>query len=406
MPLFGGIQMKSLFVLAMVLASTSLDANDLVVIPCWSKLQDGRCPERTDLPKGTTLGISNNDYYSLSVESVCVDQPDSWWHNKLVSLNVTYTIASNDAINVPLFNDRAEGAGCRLPVNNSNIITSVPANAQILKLSATIIRSDANDGLKKLLGFATATSQQTQYTTYFTRALPYVSLATTFGQQVYDTFAEHQEKFLNDVAPTTLHPASDVHRDKFDLQDGYLVQYSGPDSPADYKDLYVDSGDLRWSNGSYLRGGATWILYKVQKFTRRTDYPSRPWYEDWAKSLADAAAGSIDASTLTAAFQRDVILLLSDEDFTVVDRQQYVADFKKDRDAALAELGSHQQDALKAAIATASQEVVVMKNGKESATAVSASAPTVIGARNGERFKAAVPVKVLVPGRLAAALKR
>jgi hypothetical protein len=146
-----------------------------------------------------------------------------------VSLNVSYTIASNDAIAVPLFNDRAMGTGCRIPVNGSSIITSVPANGQILKLSATILRSDANDGLRKLLGFMTATAQQTQYTTYFAHALPYVSVGLAFAQQAYDTFAQHQEKFLNDQVPTTLHPSSTVHPDKFDLQDGYFVQYSGPD---------------------------------------------------------------------------------------------------------------------------------------------------------------------------------
>jgi hypothetical protein len=391
--------MRIILALAIVLSGEALNANDLVVMPCWAKLQNGKCPARDVLP-GTTLGISNDDYYTLSIESVCVDKTDSWWHNKLVSLNISYTIAGNDSVNVPLFNDRVQGSGCRIPVNGSSIVTSVPANGQILKISATIIRSDANDGLRKLLMFATATSQQTQYTTYFAHALPYVSIATGFGQQVYDTFAQHQEKFLNNQTPTTLHPASSIHPDKFDLQDGYFVQYSGTDNPLDYTDLYVDSSDLRWSNDSYLRGGSTWILYKVQKYTRRTDFPIRPWYKDWAKALGDASAGSIDANALKAAFQRDVILLQSDDDFTIADKKQYVADFTKDRDAALAALGGHHLDSLKAAIASASEAVVFMKGGRNGTSAVSTIAPTVLENRPGE------PAKVLVPGRLAAALKK
>ena len=380
------------------LCSAALDANDVVIIPCWTKLKNGTCPAR-DVPPGTTLGISNDDYYTLSIESVCVDKPDSWWHNKLVSLNVSYTIANNDPVNVPLFNDRVQGSGCRIPANGSSIITSVPANGQILKLSATIIRSDANDGLKKLLAFATATSQQTQYTTYFAHALPYVSIATGFGQQVYDTFAQHQEKFLNNQTPTMLHPASNVHADKFDLQDGYFVQYSGPDNPLDYTDLYVDSSDLRWSNDSYLRGGSTWILYKVQKYTRRTDFPIRPWYKDWAKAIGDASAGSIDANALKAAFQRDVILLESDDDFTIADKRQYVADFtRKDRDAVLAALGGHHLESLRKAIAVASEAVVPMKGGKNGTSAVNANAPTVLETHPGG------PAKVLMPGRLSTAL--
>jgi hypothetical protein len=281
------------------------------------------------------------------------------------------------------------------------IVTSVPANGQSISLSSTIIRSDANDGLKKLLAFATSTSQQPSYTTYFAHALPYVSLATTFGQQVYDTFAQHQEKFLNDQAPTTLSPASTVHPDKLDLQDGYLVQYSGPNHPGDYTDLYVDNSDLRWTaNDSYLRGTATWILYNIHKYTRRTDYPDRPWYKEWTKALGQAATGAIDAGTLKGIYQKDVILLQSDDDLTAADQKQYVTDFTSDYNTAVAAISGHHLNELKNAILSASKAVVFLQNGKNGTSAVSTPDPTALtpGAQGVS--------KVLVPGKLAAAMKQ
>jgi hypothetical protein len=140
------------------------------------------------------------------------------------------------------------------------------------------------------------------------------------------------------------------------------------------------------------------VLYKMQKYTRRTDYPVRPWYKDWAKALADAGAGSIDANTLKAAFQHNIILLESDDDFTVADRNQYVKDFTADRDTALMAMGGHHLQALKEALASASMPVTVLKSGENGRSAVNTNTPTALSLNAGAD-------NVFVPGQIAAALR-
>ncbi len=145
---------------------------------------------------------------------------------------------------------------------------------------------------------------------------------------------------------------------------------------------------------------STWILYNVQKYKRRTDYSERLWFEDWKKALSGTSAGVIDANTLKTDYQRDVILLDGDDDFTAADKQQYVADFSRDRDAALLALGGHHLNALRNAIEAASTNAVPLKSGAKGSSAINSPEPTILEMHTSEASK------VLVPGRLASALSK
>jgi hypothetical protein len=397
----GGKEMKiGAYFMLLVLVPVSVFADTVAVFPCRSKpSSDGTCPALTGLPAGTTVAIGKDDYYDVYVESTCIDQSDSWWKKKLVSFNVTITIGADKPVVVPVYSERAEGAGCRIGVNNFPVMTSIPSNGQPLTLQVSVLRSNASDGLKQLLSFATTTSQDPSLNTYAAAAIPYMGLADNIANTAYKAFGQDTTPWLQTTA-TALHPAAALP-DRFELRDGYLLQYSGNDSPRD-GDLYVDSGDVRWTNGTLLRGGATWVLFRIEKYSRRTDFPTRSWYQSWESLLQQTEGGSVGADAFKSRYQQVITLLQNDPDFTAGDKNQYVQSFTTVRDAILTELGKPSPDY--AAIARAingsevpTQQIHLVASGT-SVTAINSKVPVV--------YTQALALKrVIVPGLLADRLK-
>lgn len=383
-----------------IFAASSAFANTVAVFPCPSKpTAAGVCPAVT-MPAGQTPTIGADDYYDLYIESTCIDQPDSWWNKKLVEFTVTVTIGSNKPISVPVFADRAIGAGCHIGVNSFPIMTSIPSNGQNLALKVSVMRSDETDGLKQILSFATTTSQNPSLSTYAASAIPYMGLAIDIANTAYSAFGQSLTPWL-DTTETALHPVSATGPDRFDLQAGYLVQYSGSDNPSD-KEFYVDSGELKWSaNDTPVRGGSTWVLFKVEKYSRRNDYPTRVWYQDWEKLLQDTISGSVAADAFKTRYQQVITLLQSDPDFTSGDKLQYVRSFSSVRDSIVAELAKPSPDYAAIGNAVTSSQVTARQaqmapNGKW-ITAVNSSLPVITIPSTGAR-------SVIVPSKLANAL--
>jgi hypothetical protein len=206
---------------------------------------------------------------------------------KVVSLTATVTIASEpNPLKIPVYNQRATGSGCRVGTNYFALATSVPANGTSVSLEVDVLRSDDQDGLKQLLSFSTGQESNPAITTYAAAAVPYLTMALSFANSVYGAFGQSTTPIIP-MAPTTLTPVSGAMTNKNDLRDGYLVEYSGPANPQD-GDMYVDNGgDLRWvKDDSYVRGGAAWVVLRVQKRQHRTDFVLRPWYKQWYASLS------------------------------------------------------------------------------------------------------------------------
>ncbi len=131
------------------------------------------------------------------------------------------------------------------------------------------------------------------------------------------------------------------------------------DNPTD-KDLYVDSGDLKWKQDDHLlRGLSTWVLFKIEKYSKRNDFPTRSWYQNWAKLLDDTMTGSVAADAFKSRYQQAITLLQNDPDFTSGDKRRYVTSFTTVRDLIVTELNKPSPDykKIKDAI-TASQEPV------------------------------------------------
>jgi hypothetical protein len=379
------VRLSAIFMLC-VLMTSSVFADTIAEIPCRAKPNaDGSCPAVTGLPAGETTAIGRDDYYDVYVESTCIDQPDSWWKKKLVSFNVTITIGANKPINIPIYADRVQDTGCRIGVNGFPVMTSIPSNGQQLTLQVSVMRSDASDGLKQMLSFATATSQDPSLSTYAAAAVPYMGLAVDIANTAFKAFGQPTTPWLQ-TAATALHPAA-AHPDRFDLQDGYLVQYAGPDNPADGQ-LYVESGELKWAgNDSPLRGGATWVLFKIEKYTRRNDFPTRSWFQNWEKLLQDTRTGSVAADAFKTRYQQVITLLQNDPDFTSGDVNHYVQVFTTVRDAILAELTKPSPDynAIGKAIdasQVATQQAQTNVSGKV-VTAINTRTPVVSGPNDG-----------------------
>lgn len=318
----------------MGLASPGVAQNTIAVFPCRVKpaanqdcnaLPKGEAPTPPGSTPSPVIGV--NDYYDVYIESVCIDQPDSWWKNKLVNLSATVSVGKN-LIKVPAYQDRT-GSQCRIGLANFPLVTSVPANGQSLGLAASILRSDKNDGLQKLLSFMTGEQKSTELSTYAAAAVPYVTAISNLASQIYDAFGAHTTTWLN-MKSMALTPQSDVAPGRFDLKDEYIVQYAGPDSPQD-REIYVDGNDdLRWAKDDTLvRNRSSWILYRIQKQTHRQDYPTRPWYTQWQDLVLQAAARSIDVATVKNRFQQINVLVMNDADYTYGDKRYYVQLFNQ-----------------------------------------------------------------------------
>lgn len=188
----------------MGLASPGVAQNTIAVFPCRVKpaanqdcnaLPKGEAPTPPGSTPSPVIGV--NDYYDVYIESVCIDQPDSWWKNKLVNLSATVSVGKN-LIKVPAYQDRT-GSQCRIGLANFPLVTSVPANGQSLGLAASILRSDKNDGLQKLLSFMTGEQKSTELSTYAAAAVPYVTAISNLCQPdlrcfrgTHNDVAEHE----------------------------------------------------------------------------------------------------------------------------------------------------------------------------------------------------------------------
>jgi hypothetical protein len=406
---FQEVSMLAKWCVAVVLLSaTAFADNTVAIFACPSKPTPGTdCLSRT-LPGGKTLNIGKDDYYDVLIRSVCIDRPDSWWHQKLISMSATVTIVSPTAqsVKMPVYKERAAGSGCRIGVNNFALYTSVPANGTPVSLQVDVLRSDEKDGLKQLLSFATNQESNPAITTYAASAVPYLNMALTFANSVYSAFGQNNTPQIP-MTPTTLAPTSGLQPNSNDLRDGYLVEYSGTDLPQD-GDFYVDNGgDLRWSaNDSLVRGGAAWVLLRIEKRERRTDFTLRPWYKQWSALLQKVAQGAGGPSAVTPeSYQKTtadcLVLLDADGDFTDGDKRRFSSDFITAEVAIVAELGKPHPDyaAINQAIQSALEAVDPIQPALAGhiVTATNSVHPTALMPAGGK-----LPVeRVVVPSRFA-----
>jgi hypothetical protein len=400
-------------ILATVLSATSCFvavANTVAVFACSSKPTSGTDCLSRDLANGKTLNIGKDDYYDILIKSVCIDQPDSWWHQKLISLTATVTLASSPTpVKMPVYNERATGSGCRIGINDFALYTSVPANGTPVALQVDVLRSNSQNGLKQLLSFATSQESNPAITTYAASAVPFLNLGLSFANSVYSAFGQSNTPEIP-MTPTTLTPTSGLQLNSNDLRDSYLVEYSGPANPQD-RDFYLDSGgDLRWSKDDTYVRGAAWVVLRIQKREHRTDYVLRAWYKQWYALLEQVAQGAGGGTSVTvAAYQKTtsdcIALLEADGDFTDGDKHRFISDYTTVEASIAAELGKPTPNyvAIDAAIQAALDSVDLIQPvaGHAPVTATNSAHPTAVPAPNTN----ALALRAVVPSRLAQELR-
>jgi hypothetical protein len=400
------------FVAITLLSTVCFADNTVAVFACPSKPSSGSNCLSRDLPGGKTLNIGKDDYYDITIRSVCIDKPDSWWRQRLISLTATLTLASAPTpLKMPVYNERAAGGGCRIGVNNFALYTSVPANGTSVTLQVDVLRSNAQDGLKQLLSFATGQENNPALTTYAASAVPYLNMALTFANSAYSAFGQTTTPEIP-MTGTTLTPTSGLQLNPFDLRDGYLVEYSGPNLPQD-GDFYVDNGgDLRWSaNDSLVRGGASWVVLRIQKREHRTDFVLRPWYKQWYALLEQVAQGEgggplpVTAQTFQKTTADCLVLLQADADFTDGDKRRFFSDYTSVEASIVTELNKTTPNytVIKQAIQSALDQIDLIQPAPADhvVTATNTSHPTAV-VTQGVRLQVE---RAVVPSRLAEELK-
>jgi len=249
-------------------------------VPCPSQPTGGVCANNA--PDSSIIGAKG--YYDLSIVSVCVNYPDSFWKNKLVSLQVTITDAAQTPRSIPIYNARAQGS-CMIGVNGFALVNSVPFDGNSLTVETNMYRSDTSDGLQKILSFANGTSQQSIFVNYAAAAVPFLTAATTSINSAISTFGQSQTPWLTGtgISFTSATPGQVANSD---LREEYFVQYQGPSNISNGS-FFVDGNDLRWSgNGTYVRDSqSAWVLYRIRKRESRINMASSAWYSAWIKAL-------------------------------------------------------------------------------------------------------------------------
>ena len=372
-----GISFLRVILAVMVLSRiVAAQGNTVDVIPCSTQ---NNCDPGTP--------IAAKEYYDLSIESVCADKPDSFWHNKLVSIEVDVTIANNPTIKVPVFKDRV-GTGCHIGVNGMALVSTVPNDGNGVQIQSSIYRSSDSDGLRKILSLATTTSQKPTLTNYAASAMPYVGMAVDFVNSAYQAFGQSTTPWLNE-SPSRLHPAGQGY-DRYDLREGYLVQYAGSDNPHD-DDLYVNSGEVYWKNGgSAVRGGGVWILFKIRRIPRRTNYTDSNWYKKWDQLLTDCYQFGCEVGSFKTRSQQALALLAADTDYTSGDRDQYVKDCSTVEDQIITALQKVPSDITSVRAAIDASRTPVRPAG----TVVSATSDEPTSNTRTAGYKAIVPSKL------------
>jgi len=315
--------LASIVALSVLICLPTFAQNTMPLFPCVGKPTAKGCPAAPNAPTFNPI-VMKDDYYDVYVESVCINQPDSWWHKKLVHVEVT--LKTGKVSQTTEVYAQRTGSQCHIGVANFPLLTSIPANNHRLTLSAHIYRSDDQDGMQQILGFMAGEQKNTVLNTYAAASVPYLTAVSDIGTQVYKAFATHSQDFL-DFKPMDLVPEGPVPT-RFDLKDEYFVLYAGNQSLGD-SDVYLDdSANLHLvADGSVVAAGSTWIVFRIQKREHRSDYPQRPWYSDWENLVRQVETRNIDDATVKKRITADETLLDADADYTDGDKNYYTDKF-------------------------------------------------------------------------------
>lgn len=274
-------------------------------------------PNADDLPVGDT-SVGADDYYSVYLESACIARDEDFWTKNVVGLTANLTIGSSQAVSLPVYSDRAANTDALLALSHYSLMTYVPSKGQMLQIGASMLRFDNEDTIKKVLQALSFAQGSPEMATYAVAAVPWVTLAASIGNEIYNAFGPKNGEVLIKTQPATL-SVNDTNP-RFRLRDCYMLHYFGPDNMDDTS-LHVHAGDVYWSNNSQLRSGP-WFLFRIERFEQRPDVQSRPWSILFNRDcLGEFDKLNPDADKAKKAYADALVLLENDADFTGKDKR-------------------------------------------------------------------------------------
>src|ERR1700693_4718661 len=275
-------------------------------------------PYGDDLPTQNVI-VGADDYFSIYLDSVCVSQGEDFWTKNDIGLTADLTVGNSQPVSLPVYSDRAANTDALLALSHFALMTYVPCNGQALEGGASMLRFDTDDFIKKALQAVSLTQSSTELTTYAAAAVPFVTLAASVGNEIYNAFGPKGEEVLIKTEGTSL-SVNDTNP-RYVLRDCYLLQYFGPDNMDD-SSLYVHAGDVYWKqNNTPLRSGP-WFLFRIERFEQRPDQQSKPWFILFSRDcLGEFDKLSPDSAKAQKAYSDALVLLENDPDFTGKDKR-------------------------------------------------------------------------------------
>lgn len=281
------------------------------------------------IPSATTYsdGLSirpNTHYYTVYVDGLCINHDSTWLSKNLIAVTAKLEV-NGKMLDVPVFSGLAKES-CKIAAAHSMVLNSIPALTPTVRLGIQIKRFKNQDFMAKVLSLVSSSKDDPMLKTYATSYIPYITLAGSIGNKLYDTFGPSADgSNLLDFQGTTLN-ANSASTDRFQLRDVYVLLYSG-NSILDESKLQYDNGDVKY-NGNALRDGA-WALFRIEKSATRTDLAGREWHARFETAMRELAKSAPNNDVIIKNYEEATVLLYADQDFTDVDKDVIVSGYKK-----------------------------------------------------------------------------
>jgi len=339
----------------------------LLCLLCWTANAEDKqnavyvVPKTDNVSPADPVIAANSDYYSLYIDGVCIDQPETFWKKNVVSFTISLEV-NGKPLTIPVYQERAANTSCRIPVTNYGLLSSIPARGIDLKLGASVLRLDNKDTVKRFLTALTGSTSDPILKTYAASSIPYISLVGTIANQLYGTLGPDPTgtPLISFKGTTVLANSPDA--DRLRLRDMVILQYFGTET-LDESKLSEKTGEVYY-DGQPLRSGA-WITFRIAKSSRRLGYFGREWNNKFNTALQEMRKDKPNTQVVQQAFNDGSVLLFNDSDFTP-DDQNYIYKTTKDnidKLTALHSLGRGEDAA--AAIVSSTTPAVDLKNQKD-----------------------------------------
>jgi hypothetical protein len=297
-----------------ILATHALSAQELPVGYNVAFIETNP-PENTD-----ALIRPNTDYVSVFLQSVFLNKREKFMTENDFAVDVALDV-DGKPLSIPVYALRDRSVVGRLGIINHALLTSIPSSGKPVKVGIRVVRRTSGDPMRKAIDLLTSKETESLITTYAVNAVPFIGMIGSVANALYQSLGPPKDgDILFAVTPVAFSPTDGVATDRFTLRDTTMLLYKSNQILTEAK-LSMSAGGTVMLDGRPLTG-MPYVVIRLQKFTKRQDFTDRPWQRRYEQAvLAAASAGpSRDFSAADKLFSESLVLLNSDLDFTLADR--------------------------------------------------------------------------------------